>query len=151
MRYTVNGCFHSASPTGFERSPWIVQPDIAALDEEMRPMKVVIVDEGHPSSESRVGGAPVNPVEALLAMLVGGMRLSRKYKLHAAARCIQKPQEPVMIVENQLRPFVLRETPRETDRQSRRIQQSAGCRHLGSSGRLVLYPVLARVLTNERQ
>jgi hypothetical protein len=73
MRNAVHGRLHPARSTRFERLARIVQPDIAALDEKVGDVQVVVVDEGDAAAEERIEGAPVHALQMVLPDIVGWM------------------------------------------------------------------------------
>ena len=54
----------------------VVQPDVAALHQEVRDVQVVVVDEGDAAAEQRIERALVDALQVVLADVVGGMRLA---------------------------------------------------------------------------
>jgi len=81
----VDGRLHAAGPAGFEGLARVVEPHVAAMDEVVRDMEVVIVNERDSAAERRVGRAAVHVLEVVLAAFVGRMRLAREHDLHRPA------------------------------------------------------------------
>ena len=73
MGRAVQGGFHAAGAARFERLARSVEPDVAALHEEVRHVEVVVVDEREPSAEQRIERALVHPLKGVLADVVGRM------------------------------------------------------------------------------
>ena len=73
---------HAARAAGLERLPRVVQPDVAALHEEVRDVQVVVVDERDAAAEHRIERAPVDALQVMLADVVGRMRLAGEDDLH---------------------------------------------------------------------
>src|SRR5262245_35287254 len=63
MRDAVNRRLHSACAAGLQRFAWIVEPHIAPLDQEMRHVQIVLIDEGNAAGESNIGSATVDPLQ----------------------------------------------------------------------------------------
>src|SRR4051812_28141898 len=66
VRHSVNRCFHAARAAGFQWFAWIVQPDVAALHQEVSHVQIVVVDERDPSGEHRVGRSLVDLLKMVL-------------------------------------------------------------------------------------
>src|SRR5215467_5643897 len=79
---SIHSRFLAAGAAGFQRSTWIVQPDIHALCQEVSRVHLVIFNECDMSCELRVESQGINLMDQMLAMLIGGMRLSRKHDLY---------------------------------------------------------------------
>ena len=56
----------------------IVQPDVAALNQEVRDVEVVVLDEGDAAGKDRVERAAEDALHVVLAGVVGRMRLAGK-------------------------------------------------------------------------
>ncbi len=65
----------------------------------------------------------------LLAGMVGRVGLPREDDLHRALRIVQETREPVRIAEDQVRPLVDGEAPRESNRQRVRVERLLGGLH----------------------
>ena len=82
VRRAVDGRLHAARAAGFERLARVVQPHVAALHQEVGDVQVVVVDEGDAPAEHRVERAPVDPLQVMLADVVGRVRLAGEDDLH---------------------------------------------------------------------
>ena len=71
VRRAVHRRLHAARAAGLERFARVVHPDVAALDQEMGHVQVVILDEGDPAAELRIEGAAIDPLQVMLADVVG--------------------------------------------------------------------------------
>src|SRR5215475_492084 len=150
MKHTVERRLHAASSAGFERLARIVEPDVAATHQEVRPVQIVVMDERNPARKPGIAGAPVNALKTFFAGAVGRVRLSCKNDLNRVRRSVQEPGEPVFIVKNQLGPFVFSETASKSDGERERIQKSAVSCKLSGAGES-LNPALARVFAHKRE
>ena len=126
MRHAVDCRLHAARAACFERFARVVEPDVAALHEEVRHVQVVVVDEGDAAAELRIQGLPIHPLKMMLADVVGGMRLAGEDDLHRPPGRIQNPRETLGVLEDQVRPFVAGEPARKADCQRLRLEQRAG-------------------------
>src|SRR4029453_3441684 len=66
MRHAVDRGLHAARAARLERLPRVVQPDVASLDEKMRDMQVVVVDERHAAGEERIERVLVDALQVML-------------------------------------------------------------------------------------
>src|SRR5262245_55731218 len=82
MRNAVNGSLHSACTAGFEWLAWIVEPHIASLDQEMRHVQVVLIDECNAPAESNIDSAAVDPLQDALTRFIGWTCLSCEDELN---------------------------------------------------------------------
>ena len=73
-------------PLASERFARVVQPDVAALHQEVRDVQIVVVDERDAAAEHRIERAPVDLLQMMFADVVGRMRLAGEDDLHRAAR-----------------------------------------------------------------
>ena len=89
LRHAVDRGLHAARAARLERLARIVQPDVAALDQEVRHVQVVVVDERDPPGEHRIGRAPVDLLQVMFARFVGGMRLAGEDDLNGPARGVE--------------------------------------------------------------
>ena len=71
MRHAVDRRLHAARAARLERLARVVQPDVAALHQEVRDVQVVVVDERDPAAEHRIERAPVDALQVVLADVVG--------------------------------------------------------------------------------
>ena len=85
MGNAVDAGFHPARAARFQRLARGVEPDVAALHQEMRHVQVVVVHERDPATVGGVDRVAVNLLQMLLAGVVGGMRLAGKEHLHVPA------------------------------------------------------------------
>ena len=92
-------------------------------------MQIVVVDERDAAAEHRIDRAAVDLLQVVLADLVGRMRLAGEDDLHRPPRGVQDAEQPIRVVEDQLRPLVAGEAAGEADRQRVRIEQRAGGDH----------------------
>src|SRR5215471_15943496 len=79
---TVHGSFLPAGAACFEWRPWIVQPHINALREEVRRMHLVVLDKRDVAGHTVVRSQRIDLMDEMFAVLVGGMRFSSKYNLN---------------------------------------------------------------------
>src|SRR5215203_4850787 len=121
----VHRRLHAAGAAGLERLAWRVQPDVAALDEIVRHVQVVVIDEGDTATEGGVTGVAVDALQDALAAVVGRMGLAGEDDLHRPPRVVEDAGQPLRIAEHQLGPLVGREAAREADGQDVRRQQRA--------------------------
>src|SRR5262245_39076507 len=143
----VNGSLHSACTAGLQRLARIVEPHIASLDQEMRHVQVVLIDEGNAAGESKIGRAAVDALQASLTGFIGGMRLSCKDELNRMPIGVEQPGQPLFIMKDQLRTFVVREPSREANRQRVWIEQRSTGRQLRCA-RLLSNPAVSRMFTD---
>src|SRR5205085_10793947 len=122
IQSAVGRQFHSAGAAGFERTQWIVQPKINALDEPARDVSVVILDEDHPVFEAVLPAEFVNLLNQRFAAFVLRMRFAGEDELNRPRLVIQQTLEPFLIAEQKRATFVSRESSRETDRENFRIE-----------------------------
>ena len=113
-------------------------------------MQVVVVDEGDASAVDGVDRVAINLLQMMLAGIVGRMRLARKDDLHVPAGRRQQANQPVGILEDQLRPLIRRETAGEADRQRARIEQRS-CGDDSRRADVLLRPAIACALADERE
>ena len=127
VRHAVDRRLHAARAARLERLARVVQPDVAALHEEVRDVQVVVVDEGdraRRTSDRARAGRPA----------AGGACRSRRpdapcrrrRSARAGAAALRIARQPIGVVEDQLRPLVAGEAAREADRQRVGIEQRAG-------------------------
>src|SRR5262245_31724758 len=116
----------------------------------MRDVQVVVVDERDTTAKERIQRAPVDMLQMMLADVVSRMGFSREDNLNGPFRGIQNPREPLRIEEDQFRTLVAGEAPRETDRQSFRIEQRPR-RDDARRADVFDRPSLTRTLANERK
>ena len=64
----------------------VVQPDVAALDEEVGDVQVVVVEERDAAAEGRDRAPAGRRLELVLAHVVGRVRLAGEDDLHRASR-----------------------------------------------------------------
>ena len=116
----------------------------------MRDVQVVVVDERHAPAKQRIERAPVDPLQMMLAHIVGRMRLAGKDNLHRPADAVENARQTIRVVKDQLGPLVAGEAPREPNRQRVGIEQRA--RGDDAGNRDVLFgPPLPRALAYERE
>ena len=120
----VDEHFHSA---GSARLPWPprrIEPDVHSPDQLLGQLHIVVAKEDHGSA--RTGAAnEMGPLPNQgLARLIGRMGLACHDELHRALRIIQQPQQPLRIVQQQIRSFVGCETARKTQDQGVRVEQA---------------------------
>ena len=150
LRYAVDGRLHPARATGLERLARVVQPHVASLDQEVRDVQIVVVDERDAAGEHRIGRALVDLLEVMFARFVRGMRFAGEDDLDRPARRVQNPEQPVGVAEDQLWPLVAGEPARETDRQRVGIEQrSRGDDARG--GDVFFFPARAGAFPDERE
>ena len=150
MRDAVERRLHAARAARLERLARVVQPDVAALHEEMRDVQVVVVDERDAAAEQRIERASVDALQMMLADVVGRVRLAGEDDLHRPARGVEDPREPFGVVEHELRPLVAGEAAREADRQ-RSGSSSVPAATTRGDADVLFGPALARALADERE
>ena len=148
VRHAVDGGFHAAGAARLERLARRVEPHVAALREEMRHVKVVVIDERDASAIHRIDGMAIDLLEMVLPPIVRRVRFAGKHNLDVPPRRGENANQTIGILENQLRALVRGEAPREPDRERARIQQRTG-RHDLSGADVLLRPAVARALANE--
>ena len=95
---------HAARAARFERLARVVQPDVAALHEEVRDVQVVVVDEGDAAAEQRIERAPVDALQVVLAgCRRPGAPCRRRRSAPGAATALRMPASRVGVAEDQLR------------------------------------------------
>src|SRR5260221_10679039 len=115
MRRSVDGSLHAARSAGLVRLAGSVQPEIASLDQVVRDVHVVVVDERHAAAERRIEGAPIDALQIVFSDIVGGMGLTGEDELHRTASTVQNPREAFGIGEDEIGSLVARESSRESD------------------------------------
>ena len=107
----------------------IVQPDVAALDQKVGDVQVVVLDEGDAPGKDRVERATENALQVVLAGVVGRMGLAGKDDLHRPARRVQDASQPIGIAEDERGTFVAGEPAGESQRERVVVQHRAGRQH----------------------
>ena len=121
-----------------------------------RERHVVIGKEHHAAVRARAARECDDPLDQLLAALVGGMGLAREHDLERTLGIREQARQPLGVAEEQIGALVGREAPREADRQGvwieRRTQPSQAheaeklvlCRAVRTPQRVVVELVGAR-------
>ena len=78
----------AAGAGGFQRAAGIVQPHVHALDQVPADVDVVIFDEDQPAGEARIVPQVGDPLDQLLARLVGRMGLAGEDDLQRPLRVV---------------------------------------------------------------
>ena len=112
----------AAGAGGLQRPPRIVQPDVDALDQVPADVDVVVLDEDHALGEAGVEAEVGDPLDQLLARLVGGVGLAGEDELHRPLRIVDHLGHAVDVVEEQVGPLVGGEPPGEADGEDVRIE-----------------------------
>src|ERR1700677_3793997 len=115
--------FHAAGAAGFERTPWIVKPNIAATDHLAGNMDVVIFYEHEVVRQVAVPAQMDDLLDEPFAVIVAWMGLARKNKLNRAVPVFAKFHDVIELLENERSAFVGGKTPCKTNRQRVRIEQ----------------------------
>src|SRR5690349_15255783 len=100
MWYSVDRRFDSARTTGFQWLARIIQPNVAALNQEMRYVEVVLIDERDASGEPQIRSAAIDALDAAFAGFVSGMRLSCKDELYRIPFGAQQPGEAFFVMKD---------------------------------------------------
>ena len=136
----VEGGLHSARAARFQRDPGEIEPQVDALDQTVRRMEAVVLDEGDPALELRIARMLVHALENALAVVVPRVRLPGEDQLHGAGGIREKREEAVAVAEDEIRALVGREAPRESDRQRIGAHERAGSGEVGRFGPVVRPP-----------
>ena len=130
VHHPVHRRLHPARPRRLERRLGVVEPDIDPVDQVLRRLLAVVLQERDPARELRPARELEDPLQEALALLVGRVGLAGEDELDRPERVRQDPAEPLGIGEDQVRPLVGREPAGKADRQHRRVQE-APLRHQG--------------------
>src|SRR5437867_1081298 len=123
MRRPIESCRLPARTAGVHRGTRGVQPDVHSLDQKLRGVHIVVLEERNVAPEARVFAKTVHLVDEMPTRLVRGMSLAGKYNLNGTPAVLEKMPEPFKIAEQERGAFVSRESPREADREGFRVQQ----------------------------
>ena len=82
----VHRRLHAARAARFERLARRVEPDVAALHQQVRDVQVVVVDERDAAAELRIERVPEHRLKMMLARFVGRMRFAGEDELDRPAR-----------------------------------------------------------------
>jgi len=123
MRRPIESSLLPACTAGFHGGARGVQPDVHSLDQKLRGVHIVVLEEGNVAPEPRIFAKTVHLVDEMPTWLVRGMGLAGKYNLNGTPAVLEKVPEPFQIAEQERGAFVGRESPREADREGFRIQQ----------------------------
>src|SRR5215813_5143148 len=148
--HAIHRGFHAARAAGLVRLAWRVEPEVAALYEEMRDVHIVVVDKGHATGEQRIKGASIDPLEVVLADVVGRMCFAGKHDLHGSADAVQNPGEPLGVGEDQIGSLVSGKAAGESDGERGRVEQRPGRDHTWDAHTL-LGPALTRAFTHKAE
>ena len=122
---SVQHGLHPARSARLVGSPRGVEPHVASLVEAATDGDVVVLHERHAVTELRTAGEAHDPLDQLLALVVGGMGLAGEHELQ---RPVVRPQEcfeALGLGQQQGRPLVAREAAGEPDCQRLRIEVDA--------------------------
>ena len=128
VRDAVERRLHAARAARLHRLARVVQPDVAALHQEVRDVEIVVVHEGDPSAVRGIDRVSVDLLDVMLAGLVGRMRLAREDDLHGPAGRVEDRLQASGSWKINSGALVAGEAPREADRQRVGIEQRAGRR-----------------------
>ncbi len=144
----IDEYLHAARSAGLPWPARRIEPDVGALHQALGQQHVVVAQENHMPACFGITDELDPLADQRLPGLIRGMRLAGHDELHGALGVGEDPQQPLRIVQQQVRPLISCETARERDRQDIRIEHPARIRRLGRCGargyQLARYP-LARV------
>ena len=130
----VHEHFHAARTAGLPRPARRVEPHIGPLYQVLRQQHVVVAEENDMPTRLRVADK-LNPLaDERLPRLIRRMRLARHDELHGALGIGEDLQQPLRVVQQQVRPFVRCEPAREGDCQHIGIEHLARDFRLAGSG-----------------
>ena len=130
--------FHAAGAGSFERTPRIVQPDIAAGNHLPRNVDVVVFDEHQVTGQFTVFAQVNDLLDESFAFVVAGMRLAGKYELDWPLLVVGEIHDVFELLENQRRALVGGEAPRKADGQRVGVQQMVEVDVIALGGALAL-------------
>jgi hypothetical protein len=85
MQRPIDRGFHPAGPARFEWLARRIQPDIAALHQKVRDVKIVVLYEGNTTADRRINGAIVYVLQVLFAGMICRMGFSSEDDLHGSS------------------------------------------------------------------
>ena len=108
---------HAAGAGSFERTPRIVQPDVAAGDHLPRNMDVVILNKHQPPGQFAVFAEMDDLLDEAFAFVVARVRLAGENELDGPLLVVDEVYDVVELLENERRALVGGEAPRKADGQ----------------------------------
>ena len=152
IRLPVERRLLPACPAGLVWAYGIVQPQVRTGNQVACHINIVVFQENNLPPESVTAREAVDLLDQRFARPIGRVRLARENDLHRAPGIVHDAVQAFRVAEDERRPFVCRETPRETDNQGIRVQHTLKLSHLERAfpqAQVMLAQMAARIV-NER-
>ncbi len=105
----------AAGSAGFQRTPWVIQPNIHTLNQVSGKGHIIVFHQENLSSEAFAAGDIMDMFDHLVSGAVCRVRLAGEDDLNRHVLAVQKPFNPGHISENQVCPLIGGKTSGKTD------------------------------------
>ena len=125
VQRAVHRRLHAARAAGFERLARCVEPDVAALHEQVRHVQVVVIDERDAAGRAadRAPGGTRAADDACRLRRPGAP--CRRTRIARDVGAVRRAAQPIDIAKHQIGPLVAGEPPGESNRQRGGIEHGA--------------------------